>query len=251
VTQPESELRRLQRAFTEHLRNPEQVPVPEGLDPRRMGIYSELVFGNLSSLLSEFFPVINSILESSAWDNLVREFLIRHQSQTPYFPQIAEEFVSYLDQGQVSSDTPDFLAELAHYEWIELALFTAEQELPANNLSLSQLKEEPVSLSPLAVPLIYAYPVHQISPDFLPEAPSELPVCLLAFRDRDDSVRFFELQPLAYKLLESMSENPGLIVQDWLTTQATETGNEDVSAFVEGGVALLEQLNQFGLVTQA
>ena len=83
MTQPESELRRLQRAFTEHLRNPEQVPVPEGLDPRRMSIYSELVFGNLSSLLSEFFPVIHSILAPTAWDRLVREFLVRHQSQTP------------------------------------------------------------------------------------------------------------------------------------------------------------------------
>ena len=76
-----SELASIQKAFTEHLRNPDVVPVPAGLDERRMGIYSELIFNNVSALLGDFFPVIRSILKDEDWDRMVRDFFITHQSQ--------------------------------------------------------------------------------------------------------------------------------------------------------------------------
>ena len=124
------ELSRLQKAFTEHLRDPGHVPVPAGLDERRMGIYSELIFNNVSSLLCDFFPVIRSILSDDAWRSMVRNFFISHQSQTPYFMALSGEFVEYLAQAQLSSELPGYLTELAHYEWVELALFTMDEEHP-------------------------------------------------------------------------------------------------------------------------
>ena len=54
---PDSELLRLQTDFTRHLRNPDVVPIPQGLDPRRVSIYSELIFNNISNLMSEYFPL--------------------------------------------------------------------------------------------------------------------------------------------------------------------------------------------------
>jgi len=244
----DSELRRLQRAFTEHLRNPEAVPIPNGLDPRRMGVYKDLIFGNLSSLLADFFPVIHNILTESEWNQLVRDFFICHQAETPYFPKIAEEYVSYLSERQLSSAEPDFIPELAHYEWVELALYTSEAEAPEMNLTEAELTDSPLALSPLAAPLVYAYPVHKISPDYLPEGPGNQPTCLLVFRDREDNVRFFELQPLAYKLLESLSDNPGLITREWLTTAAAEASIEDPTDFISGGFSLLSQFNDHGLL---
>jgi len=238
------ELHDLQRAFTEHLRNPDHVPVPDGLDERRVGIYSELIFSNVSSLLTDFFPVIHSILDESQWDQMVRDFFISHQSQTPYFMELSGEFAAYLAQSQLLSDYPEFLPELAHYEWVELALYTMDEEHPNAPIDIGELPDKPLALSPLAQPLAYNYPVHKISPDFQPDSPGSEPSFLLVMRDTDENVRFFDLQPLSYQLLHDMQENPGLIARDWLSKMADQLGVEEKSQFVSNGFNLLQSFNE-------
>lgn len=239
-----ADLKELQRGFTEHLRNPDEFPVPEGLDARRMGIYSDLIFNNLSALLRDFFPVINSILSQAQWARMVRSFFIAHQSSTPYFPEIAGEFVDYLANAQLSADYPDFLVELAHYEWVELAVFMMEEELPATAIPSIQLRDTPLGLSALAQPLAYNYPVHQIRPDYQPGVEEKSAVFLLVSRDLQDSVHFFELQPLAYQLLSDIQQQPGLIADQWFADQASRLGVTDEARFLEQGLAMLEQFNQ-------
>ena len=242
-----SELKSLQRAFTEHLRDPDHVPVPAGLDQRRMGMYSELIFSNVSSLLSDFFPVIHRILSVAQWNKMVRDFFIAYQSQTPYFIQLAGEFVEYLCQRQIADDLPDFLIELAHYEWMELALFTHPADSPLASVDEDTLGEVPLSLTPLARPLAYQYPVHQISAYFQPTKPAEQAIHLLVIRDASESVRFFELQPMSYQLLQQIHENPGTIANVWLANLARDSKIEDsvkITQFVTNGTALLKSFNQ-------
>ncbi len=237
-----SELKSLQKAFTEHLRDPDHVPVPAGLDERRMGVYSELIFNNVSALLSDFFPVIRSILSDSAWHSMVRNFFITHQSQTPYFMELSGEFVEHLAQSQMTGDLPDFLLELAHYEWAELAVYTMDEELPEAPVDPELLATTPLALSPLAWPLAYNYPVHHIRSEFQPT--EQVPTCLLVTRNTDDAVKFFELQPLAYQLLQNLQENPGLIANDWLSEVADQMQVADKSEFMRNGMALLQSFNE-------
>ncbi len=239
-----SELLALQRAFTEHLRNPDHVPVPEGLDKRRMGTYSELIFNNVSSLLSDFFPVIRSILPEQTWQTMVRDFFISHQSQTPYFMELSGEFVQYLSQRQLSADLPAFLLELAHYEWIELAVFTLDETLPDEAIDESELASSRLSLTELAEPLVYQYPVHRISKDFVPSSPGNEPSYLLVGRQPDESVKFFELQPLAFHLLHDMQQAGSLVPETWLAEKADELQVTDKSLFVRNGIGLLTSFNQ-------
>ena len=238
------ELYDLQKSFTEHLRNPDHVPVPQGLDERRVGVYSELIFNNVSSLLSDFFPVMHSVLGQQNWDKLVRDFFITHQSQTPYFMALSGEFAHWLSQSQLPSDSPEYLAELAHYEWLELALFVMDEELPQETIEPHLLPDISLSLSPLAQPVAYQYPVHQISPEFQPGEPGPEPCCLLVLRDPDDNVRFFELQLLSFQLLHEIQQNPGLIARDWLTNLAESMNIEEKSQFVSNGFTLLQSFNE-------
>ena len=237
------ELLELQKAFTEHLRNPDITPVPHGLDKRRMGIYSELIFSNVSSLLSEFFPVIKSILPEDRWDRMVRDFFISHQSQTPYFMEIQGEFVEYLSQSQLIGDLPDFLLELAHYEWVELALYTMDEDVPDEGLSDEELANCPLVMSPLVQPLAYQYPVHQIREDFQPAAPADSPTYLLVLRNAEESIKFYELQPFSFMFLLHIQGNPGLEVQDWLMQQAADNKIENKSEFLHNGIDLLKSFN--------
>jgi len=237
-----SELNALQKAFTEHLRDPDHTPVPAGLDKRRMGVYSELIFNNVSALLSDFFPVIKSLLPENQWQKMVRDFFISHQSQTPYFMELSGEFVEYLSHTQMIGGLPGFLVQLAHYEWVELALYTMDEEPPSQSIPASELASSFLTLSELAQPLAYSFPVHRISKTNQPTA--EEPNYLLVARGVDESVKFFELQPLSYQLLHEMQQKPGLIPQEWLGEAAHRYNADDEALFVSNGISLLQSFNE-------
>lgn len=242
---PDSELLALQTQFTQHLRNPDAYGVPDGLDKRRVGVYSELIFNNISALMSEFFPVLHQMLPEQNWNDLIREFFITWRAETPYFPKLAEEFLIFLSARPGTNHEPEYLKPLAHYEWLELYLFIHEAELPTTPLSATELTQQRVRLSELAVPAAYQFPVHQIQPDWQEQGAATY---LLVFRDDNDSIRFFELAPLAYELLSAMaSTETGINIPDWLKQKATELGQEQ-QVFVDFGMDLIKQFNQEKLI---
>ncbi|MGV0034408.1 MAG: DNA-binding domain-containing protein [Candidatus Azotimanducaceae bacterium WSBS_2022_MAG_OTU7] len=242
-----SELHSLQKAFTEHLRDPDHTPVPAGLNERRMSVYSELIFNNVSALLSDFFPVIKSILPEDQWRKMVRDFFISHQSQTPYFMELSGEFVEYLSHSQMIGGLPGFLVHLAHYEWAELALYTMDEDLPSESIPAPELPVSPLTLTDLAQPLAYSFPVHRISKTYQPN--TEEATYLLICRSIDESVKFFELQPLSYQLLHEMQQNPGLIPQEWLSEAAVQFDADNIDQFVGNGITLLQSLNEHRMFT--
>ena len=62
------------------------------------------------------------------------------------------------------------MLELAHYEWVELALDVSTLEIPSDvALTGDALDEHPV-VSPTAWRLSYQYPVHKIGPHYQPNA---------------------------------------------------------------------------------
>lgn len=239
----------LQTAFAAHLRNPQQFPAPAGIEDRRLQIYRDLFFNNISKLLASNFPVLKKIYGEAAWQQLVREFYTEHRARTPLFPELAKEFLRYVQEQRSGREgDPPFLLELAHYEWVELALSLDMQEIDAAaaNPQGDLLLGVPV-LSPLAWPLAYAFPVHRISPDFRPQqAPAE-PTRLLAYRNRQDQVRFMEINPVTWLLLEKLqtADQSGQAV---LQSIAREIGHADQQRVIEHGSNLLQDLRQRDVV---
>lgn len=196
-----------QYRFAAYIRDPEHQPAPANIENRRMAIYRDLFFNNINGTLENAFPVIHSLYADEQWSSMVRDFMIKHQCKTPLFVEIAREFISYLENERRSDNDPPFLQELAHYEWVELALSVAEPEfrltLPVEDEDLLAL---PLSLSPLAWLLVYQYPVHQISRETQPQQPADTPVCLLVQRNQDDDIKFIELNPVSAHLMERLSQ---------------------------------------------
>ena len=52
-----------QNAFMQHIRDPEKHPKVYGIEDRRMKIYRELFFNNISGFLDSGFPVLASMGE--------------------------------------------------------------------------------------------------------------------------------------------------------------------------------------------
>jgi uncharacterized protein len=174
-----------------------------------MQIYRQLAYNNVECFLATWFPVVKATLGAAPWAALVRDFLRRRRCETPYLFEIGEEFLSYLqdERGRIDDDPP-FLLELAHYEWVELALEIAEASPPEETPALL---EDPLSqtiyLSELAWPLAYRFPVHRIGPDYRFYSPPPEPTLLLVYRDRDDKVRFMEIGVSAYRLLAMLQHD--------------------------------------------
>lgn len=237
-------LRRQQHAFTAHLRDPARVPAPAGLDPRRVAVYERLLFNNLLGLLSNGFPVCVRLLGETAWQDLVRHYFATHHGHTPLFTELAAEFVQWL---QVQPDLPHAaLAELAHYEWVETALYQLQAEPLPVAADIDPL-QVPLRRSPLAWPLLYRWPVHQLGTDDAPAAPPAEPTGLLVRRDADGTVRFATLSSLAVHLLTLIGEAPGLTGQAQLQQLAT-LHHLDVDAMAGPGAQLLQQFLRAGVI---
>lgn len=233
----------LQYDFAAHIRNPQDTPAPADIEDRRMAIYRDLFFNNLSSLLSGTFPVLKKVIGKAAWESLVRDFMVEHRCHTPYFHQVSEELLAYLQQGRASnSEDPPFLFELAHYEWVELAITLEDdpEEHPGVNPSGDLLEEIPV-LSPLAWRLGYHFAVHKISADYQPTEPEKQPVHLLINRDKDDRVNFTEINPVTARLLELVEEDQ-FTGKEILKKIATELGEQDAAATITAGETILTRL---------
>ncbi|SFQ20059.1 hypothetical protein SAMN03159489_02749 [Pseudomonas sp. NFPP07] len=239
-----------QQALTAYLRDPEHRAPPAGMDRTRVEIYRELVFDNLQSLLSGTFPVLRSVLGEADWRRLLRVFLREHRCATPKFGEIAGEFVAWMAStpaGLQDGSWPAFMVELSHYEWIEMALQQTEAEpLPVSDPEL--LLRRPLRLSPLAWPLVYAWPVQRLGPTWRPSEPGAAPTLLLICRDAGYRVRFSELSPLAWRLLERIEALPQLHGRAQLQGLALEAGIDDLDTFLANGQSLLRQLHGQGAI---
>jgi hypothetical protein len=234
----------LQQSLTEHIRNPATAPQPEDVEPRRINIYRELFFNNIEGFISGAFPILRSLYSSDNWLALVRDFMIHHQCSTPYFLEISQEFLLYLQQSrQPQNGDPAFMLELAHYEWAELALDVAEDDLDKLmiNAEGDLLQGLPV-VSPLVWSLQYQFPVHLIGEGFQPESPPEETTFLLVYRDRQDVVGFMESNAVTARLLAILKEKLQPSGREALLMLSEELQHPEPQQLVQSGLDILQQL---------
>lgn len=248
ASQPE--FQRVQRAFAAHLRDPARHPAPEGLEDRRLKIYRDLFYNNVEDLLANAYPVLRRLSADAVWHARVRDFYARHVSLAPQFHRLSEEFLRYIETERgAHADDPPFLAELAHYEWVEMALSVSDAEITPE---LADPNGDPLDaapcISPLAWPLAYAWPVHRIAPDFQPTQAPAQPTYLVVYRTRQDQVRFMEINAVSARLLQLIDENPQATGRELLLRIAAELQHPDPEQIVEAGRGMLAGLRERDII---
>jgi uncharacterized protein len=244
MAEPAVTLREQQFALARHVRDPQRNAPPPGIEERRLAIYRDLFYSSIEGLLAGNFPVIRQTLGDARWHALVREFYAGYRCTTPLFTEIGREFVRFLELRGADPRMP-WLRDLAHYEWVELALQITEDTLPAHAAEGDLLEGHPV-VSPQAWALAYRWPVQQIGPHFQPASPPETPTLLLVRRDGAGDVHFSELSPLVYRLLALLGD--GGSGREVLRALAAEAGTTDSDAFMREGAAMLERLRAEGVL---
>jgi hypothetical protein len=241
----------MQYAFAAHIRDPQNVAAPEGIEDRRMAIYRKLFFNNLYNLMGTMFPVLRKIHSDDDWRRMIRQFMQKHEAETPYFLQLPEEFLDFLEKEfEPGPGDHAFLLELAHYEYAELALSISceENELHGIDPDGNLLEQTPVR-SVLAWTYAYRYPVHRISPDYLPSEPAEQPIYLALYRGSDDKVRFLELNAVTAGLLDAIENNPDASNGEALLRELGDKIHyPDVDALIRHGADALKEMRQLEIL---
>ena len=234
-----------QHTFTQHIRDPENAPAPEGIESRRISIYTDLIFRNIENFIANSFPVLRQVIHDDEWHIILRGFLKKHISRTPYFPKLPLEFLNYLEQEQDEIELPAFCIELAHYEWIEISLSFDPREISFKNVDQNGdlLKGIP-ALNLLAQPLIYQWPVHKISSNFVPKEKPDEPTYLIVYRDHLYDVGFIELNQIAAKLIEELQKNTDKTGKEILLDIAKQLQHPDPKVVIKGGSEVIQDFKK-------
>lgn len=239
-----AKLGQLQQQFSAHIRDPEQHAAPVDIEDRRMAIYRELFYNNIEDFISGNFPVIRKLFSEQGWHQLVQRFFRDYRCQTPLFPEIPREFIRFLEQQQPCKNKP-FLLELAHYEWVEMALEIDNSSLDLDKIdSEGDLLKGKPALSPQAWLLRYEWPVHKISPDYQPTSKTDKPTFILINRNPADNIEFTHLNQVSARLLELLSDDNNCNGTDYLQQIAAELGRQDDPLVLQTGKDLLQNFRK-------
>lgn len=240
------EFQRYQFAFASHIRDPKSFKRPVGVEARRMKVYNEIVYNNTESFLLACFPVLRKVLGKRRWDRLARAFFAGHRSHTPYFRQIPDEFLQFLqDEWEMDERYPEYMLELAHYEWIELVLSVSnrDEQFAERDVNGDLIEGRPL-LNPVLANLAYQYPVHRIRPSAKVVA---TPTFLLVFRDAEFNVRFIEQSNVGARLLKLL-EAGNRTGREAVMQLSGEIGHDNPSRLVDFARGFLEELRHAGAV---
>ena len=237
-----------QAEFAAYIRNPQKNSIPTNVKPERMAMYRELFFNNIDGFLSANFPVLYSLYSFENWTDLAQDFFENHVCTTPHFSEISEEFLAYLQNERKHPNDLPFLFELAHYEWVEMALSISHENfesLPYENLANTKLK-----LSPLACVLAYQFPVQKICAAFMPLESSQ-PTFLVVYRNENDTVQFLDITPLTFQLLQLLENSPEQTADFYFVKLEVFAPSISADILRKKGIEILEYFAKRGVIVAA
>ena len=249
ISSKDKPLRDIQYGFARHLRDPDNAPAPNDVEDRRMQIYRDLFYRNVESFIAKSFPVLREITDDESWHEMLRDYFNNHQAHTPLFPKMPQEFLQYLQNEREADDDYPFISELAHYEWVELALSLDTREIDMTGIDENgDLLDGVPLLSHLAWALSYEFAVHRISPDYLPSVAEKQNSYLIVYRNKADEVGFMELNPVSARLVELMQEDKNQTGRELLLSIAQELQHADSNVVINGGLEILKALHEKDIV---
>jgi hypothetical protein len=231
-----------QLAFTAHIRDPKGHKKPANVVEERMAVYREAVVNNIFESVSICFPVCQKTIGKRAWQLLMRGFVKNYRATSPIFREIPQQFLSYLE---TVKDSPVYLKQLAHYEWVELSVSALETKSIKLSKKTDLLNEKPV-LASAHMLLEYDYAVHKISKRNQPKTTEK--TYLFVFRDTENQVKFIELNAITFQLLHLIKDNK-MTGEQALTRLVEEIKHPDVNAAIKFGAEILADLvNQQAMI---
>ena len=240
----EPEFIRLQRAFTRHLRDPDNVAAPGAHEERRMAIYRHAIYANVAGFMGDNYPRVRAVFDEEHWQAMLREYIVRHVSWSSAFVELPQEFLAYLEHERDDPADPPFLLELAHFDWLETLVGADTRSIDS---AVFDRDGDLLSGVPYPNPIMrridYAYPVHAIDENYLPQEPPATPTRIAAFRDPDNHYGFLDLNDASARLLDRIMANEHRTGRELLAQLAGDLGLEAGAGFEHHGLEILNRMH--------
>ena len=241
-----------QRQLAGHLRNPCSIALPtqlSGEKSQRVTLYQQLIFNNIEALLAGVFPRLKTLMMAQ-WPTLIADFIAQHRAQTPYFLEVSQELLFFLQDTSlpVYQQWP-FIYELAHYEWVELVLsVAADEDVVGVDASIdTHLLTQKWRVASTAWPVVYHWPVDKISPNFVPSECGDV-LYWIAYRDEELTVQWLSSNAVTLRLLALIATQTACDGEQVLALLAAELQRDDIETIRTFGRQLFEQLQSLGVI---
>ncbi|WP_417663875.1 DNA-binding domain-containing protein [Pseudidiomarina donghaiensis] len=248
------DFRDIQKQWAMWLRNPDGASPPANVSSRRLQVYSRLVRNNIESFIERGFPVLAEVLSKQQWQSLLQSFIEKHNSESPLFANIGDEFVNFLEtftQKNTSAISyPDFIYQLACYERMEVEVYHAEMSCVP-----PVVKQPELSLwriNPSLQWRDFNYPVHTIQPQLVPNEPLPQPIFIAVYRvdcvdenkQFSSTVKFMQLNPVTMLLIDLLQRQPGLSIADMAVRLSEQLPQYSVQQLEQGLLTTIPDLYQ-------
>jgi hypothetical protein len=220
--------------------------------PRRLAVYRSLVRNGLSGIVLRMLPRTRSRLNAACggrFDADFARFVAEVGPRTHYLRDVPGEFVAWVENAwRTDPLVPAYVPDLAAHELASYSV-AASETAAAGRLIGDVSLDRPLEFASSVRLLRYAWAVHELpSNTSSMELPVQRDVCLLAYRDADHAIRWLELSPLAWEILERLvsGEALGPSVELACTSRGVAP-----NAVLDGVATLLSDLGERGVLLGA
>ncbi|MBF1284759.1 HvfC family RiPP maturation protein [Neisseria sicca] len=201
--QPETSAQ-YQHRFAQAIREGEAAA---GLPQDRLNVYIRLIRNNIHSFIDRCYTETPQYLDSEEWGRLKEGFIRDARAQTPYFQEIAGEFLQYCQSLPLSDDLLA-LMDFEHTQLLAEVAQTDSQTPPADSDDLAY------TLSPATFVRRYQYDVT--------DELQAVETAVLVWRDSEDDVM--------YQILDDFDDFDALLLETLADTPTSLNGLQTMLA---------------------
>lgn len=137
-----------------------QNPSGVGMPLEKSLIYRDLIFSSIQGALQNNYPLTYALLEGEKWEELTDDFFAEHPCGDPQFWKMPKGLVEYVkESGWGEKRQIPFLADLVHFEWLEMEMYMMEDRPSPPFLRKGDVLEDALILNPEHRFETYDYPV--------------------------------------------------------------------------------------------
>ena len=222
--QPKSLLKETQQALANAIRLGNADPL-NGYAANRLAVYTRLVRNNAFGFIDRCFVEAPLHIEPEYWKNAKENFVQNGNAHSPYFQDIAGEFLLFCQEKEIFDTNILALMDFENTQLLaEVSLAKVPEKFEWNRHSVMQLS---------GAAYLKSYDVDFLSSDF--KQFDDTPIQAIIWRDSDFSIQQQILSELDYWLLSYLQEQPNSLES---VLSALNTMVEDSTSIIP----LLEQV---------
>ncbi len=236
------------------------------IDHRGVKLYASLIDLGRLDLMSSIYPLCKKVL-GKHFSALVHEYMETMPPDHFNLNQAARKFPQFLaNHAEAHLKRHPFLAELADYEWIELAVMEADvlldlssavcdqsvlQSNSSEELDLKAFAASVPRLNPTVVLRAYKYPISEIAHlleegEKLPRRQKAQASWILAYRALDHNCHYLDVSELTSEIVASMASKSDSSYGELIALACRHSSN--IEETVADFLSMVEEFKSLGVI---